>query len=357
MSLSVGIVGLPNVGKSTLFKALTKKQVDISNYPFCTIEPNVGIVPVADERLEKLAELFRSEKVIPAVIKFVDIAGLVKGANKGEGLGNQFLSHIREVDAIVHIVRCFEEEKIIHVENTVDPFRDIAIINTELLLKDLETVQKRIGNLEKDAKAGKKEAVEELEILKIIEKLLNSEESVYEYLKNKGGNLSKNQIFFIKQLNLLTAKPTIFIFNSVQEPPQELLEQINKKSISHLTINLKEEIESAELSEIEKTELGIKSDLSGLIKKAYALLGLITFFTTGPDETRGWTVKNGIKAPQASGTIHTDFEKKFIKAEVIQWDKLIEAGGFSEASSKGLLRIEGKDYIVEDGDVLIVKHG
>lgn len=356
MSLSIGIVGLPNVGKSTLFKALTKKQVDISNYPFCTIEPNIGVVAVTDERLEKLAELFHSKKVIPAVIKFVDIAGLVKGANKGEGLGNQFLSHIKEVDAVVHIVRCFQEEKIIHVENTVDPIRDIAIINTELLLKDLETAGKRINNLEKDVRANKKEAMEELEILKIIEKLLNNEESVYEYLKKSGG-LSKNRLFFIRQLNLLTTKPTIFIFNSDKEPTGELLKQMDEKNNPYLTINLKEEMESAELNEVEKTELGIKSDLSGLIKKAYALLGLITFFTTGSDETRGWTIKNGTKVPQAAGVIHSDFENKFIKAEVIQWDKLIESGGFSEAASKGLLRIEGKDYVVEDGDVLTIRHG
>lgn len=344
---------MPNVGKSTLFKALTKKEVDISNYPFCTIEPNVGVVAVPDPRLHKLAELFHSEKIIPAVIKFVDIAGLVKGANKGEGLGNQFLSHIREVDAIMQIARCFEAPEIVHTENSINPIRDIEIINTELILKDLETAEKRMNNLTKEIKAGKKEALAEEEILKKIQTILNEGKLIYDSLtsfeKAQGPIIGQ----LIKQLQFLTAKPMIHILNSE-----------NKKSFGYavsdnsLVINIKEELEISELQEEERRELAMEeSVLPQLIKMSYDILNLVTFFTTGPDETRAWTIKKGAKAPEAAGVIHTDFEKKFIKAEAIKWDKLIEVGGFPQAGGQGLIRIEGKDYLVEDGDVITVKHG
>lgn len=298
MSLSVGIVGLPNVGKSTLFQALTKKQVDIANYPFTTIKPNVGVVAVPDERLDKLALLFQSERKIPAVIEFVDIAGLVRGSHKGEGLGNQFLAHIRETAAMVEVVRCFEDDDIIHVEQTIDPVRDIETIQTELELKDLETVDK------------------------------------------------------------LCAKPVIFVFNSnTPEIPDSLKNKIKSMGAPYVVANLKEELELAALSRKELEELGIEPKLPELIKKTYELLGLITFFTTtGTEETRAWTVKKSTTAPRAGGIVHSDFEEKFIKAEVIAWDKLLEVGGWAQAAAKGWLKTEGKEYVVQDGDVIKIKH-
>ncbi len=357
--MSIGIIGLPNVGKSTLFKALTKKEIDISNYPFCTIEPNTGIVSVPDERLEKLADFFHSKKTIPAVIKFVDIAGLVKGANKGEGLGNQFLSHIREVDAIVHIVRVFEKSEIVHTEKTIDPLRDIKIINTELILKDMETIEKRISDLSKEIKSNRKEAIAEKEIFEKIRGELDQGKLIIQYLKENAEKLDEKALSIINQIQFLTAKPIIYLLNSKGEKlPKDLLEEIEKQNFSYLTMDAKENLEISELSQEEKKELGIQeTNLNDLIKKSYQILNLITFFTTGEDETRAWTIKKDSKAPQAGGAIHSDFEEKFIKAEVIQWDKLLETDGFQNALAKGLIRFEGKDYIVQDGDVIVIKHG
>ncbi|HEY4499734.1 MAG TPA: redox-regulated ATPase YchF [Candidatus Paceibacterota bacterium] len=331
MKLSIAIVGLPNVGKSTLFKAITKNEVNIANYPFCTIDPNIGVVAVPDERLDKLAEMSRSKKKVPAIVEFYDVAGLVKGANKGEGLGNQFLSHIRETQAIVQVLRCFPAGEIIHVENSVDPIRDLEIINTELALKDLETIDKSSRRIEGEAKSGKKEAIKELEIL--------------QQAKDK---LSRNQLItdlkdepIIKNLQLLCAKTQMYLLNGK-------LEDVNE--------NIKKRIQ----------ELGAQyviADLSNpgeaiheVIRKAYAVLNLISFFTTGEDESRAWTIENGWKAPQAAGTIHGDFEKKFIRAETINWQKLLDVKSWTTAKQKGMLRSEGKEYFVQDGDVLEIKH-
>ncbi len=337
MKLSIGIVGLPNVGKSTLFKILTKQDVNIANYPFATIDPNVGIVSVPDERLEKLAKLSNSKKIIPAIVEFYDIAGLVKGANKGEGLGNQFLSHIRETNAVVHIVRCFKSSEIIHIETDVNPLRDLEIINTELILKDLETVEKRLGSLEKETKTGDKQKIKDLEILKKIRDGLNKNILII--------NLSKEIIEapIVKELNFLTAKPQIYLLNGDEKDVGgELKEKIKFLDADYLIINL---------------QASDGRNINELIKKAYGILGLISFFTTGEDETRAWTIKKKLKAPEAAGEIHGDFEKKFIKAEVIDWEKLLEVGGWSAAKQKGLIRLEGKEYIVQDGDVMIIKHG
>lgn len=358
MSLSVGIVGLPNVGKSTLFKLLTKKEVDIQNYPFCTIEPNTGIVEVPDERLTKLSLNFHSKKTVPAVVKFTDIAGLVKGASSGEGLGNQFLSHIKEADALLHTVRCFENEKIIHTENSINPLRDIETINTELALKDLEQIEKQIVKIEKEVRAGDKEAILKLEALKEIKDSLDKDATISEYLK-KINNLPDFLKSFIKNCEFLTAKPIIYVLNSVKpEDAEEIKKELEQCHENYLIINIKEELEISELGEEEKQELNIyESALPELIKKSYEILGLITFFTTGEDETRGWTIKNGTKAPEAAGKIHSDFEKKFIFAEVINWEKLLECGTRPATKERGLLRLEGKNYVVQDGDVLEIKHG
>jgi len=359
MSLSIGIVGLPNVGKSTLFKLLTKKEVDIQNYPFCTIEPNTGIAFVPDERIKKLADNFRSKKVIPAVVKFVDIAGLVKGASIGEGLGNQFLSHIKETDAALHVVRCFESSEIIHTENSVNPLRDIDIINTELAFKDLEQIEKQLSGLEKEVRSGNKDAVFNVEILKEIKNILNKGESLQKYLQEKEKNLPDFAKLFLRASEFLTAKPIIYILNSTKtKDTEEIKNELERRKENYLIINIKEELEFSELGEEEKQELGFsESAMPELIKRAYKTLGLITFFTTGEDETRGWTVRAGTKAPEAAGKIHSDFEKKFIRAEVINWEKLLECGSYSIAKEKGLLRLEGKDYIVQDGDVVEIKHG
>lgn len=336
MKLSIGIVGLPNVGKSTLFKILTNQNVNIANYPFATIDPNVGIVSVPDERLEKLAKLSVSKKIVSAIVEFYDIAGLVKGANKGEGLGNQFLSHIRETNAIVHIVRCFKSSEIIHVEAEVNPLRDLEIINTELILKDLETVEKRLGSLEKESRTGDKQKIKDLEILKKISDELNKNILII--------NLSKEIIDapIVKGLNFLTNKPQIYLLNGEEKDiNDELKNKIKSLNADYLIINLS------------------ASDavyINELIKKTYGILGLISFLTTGEDETRAWTIKKETKAPQAAGEIHGDFEKKFIKVEAINWQKLIEAGSWASAKQKGLVRLEGKEYIVQDGDVMIIKH-
>ncbi len=334
MKLSIGIVGLPNVGKSTLFKLLTKQEVNIANYPFATIDPNIGVAPVPDERLEKLAKLSDSKKIIPAIVEFYDIAGLVKGAYKGEGLGNQFLSHIREVSAIVEVVRCFGSGEIIHVENKVDPIRDIDIIGTELILKDLDTIEKRFAKLEGEARTGDNKKIKDLETVKKIQDGLNKNVLAI----NLGEELTNEPV--IKEMNLLTAKPKIFLLNgSPEDVSEELKTKIKSLKADYLIM-----------------DLASVKNLDELIKKAYEILGLISFLTTGEDETRAWTIKKGAKAPEAAGAIHTDFEKKFIRAEVINWNKLLEAGGWVQAKQKGWLRIEGKDYKIQDGDTIVIRH-
>ena len=352
MALSLGIVGLPNVGKSTLFQALTQKEVEVSNYPFATIDPNVGVVQVPDVRLEKLASLFSSKKVIPTVVEFVDIAGLVKGANKGEGLGNQFLASIREVDAICQVVRVFEGTDIMHVEDNVDPLRDIDTIMTELSLKDLETVEKRLSSVEKEARAQKKEAVLEKEVLLQLQGLLSEGKSVFLFIKE-----NPKLVEPIYHLQLLTAKPMLYLLNAIGNVPPVVIAKLQELNAPFVAMNIKEEAELAGPMKDELLELGVVPQLSELIKKSYELLNLITFFTTGEDETRAWTIKKGGRAPDAGGAIHSDFKEKFIRAQVITTDKLLEAGGYTQAASKGWLRTEGKEYVVQDGDVIEIKHG
>jgi len=352
MSVSLGIVGLPNVGKSTLFSALTKKDVEIANYPFATIDPNVGMVEVPDVRLEKLSSLFSSKKIIPTVVEFVDIAGLVKGANKGEGLGNQFLASIREVDAICQVVRVFEGTDITHVENNVDPLRDIDTIATELSLKDLETVEKRLSSVEKEARAQKKEAVLERDVLVKLQELLSEGKSVFSFIK-ENPELAEH----IYHLQLLTAKPMLYLLNTIGDASPAVIAKLQELDASFVAMNIKEEAELAGPMKDELLELGVVPQLPELIKKSYELLNLITFFTTGEDETRAWTLHKGDKAPDAGGAIHTDFKEKFIRAQVITTDKLLEAGGYAQASAKGWLRMEGKEYVMQDGDVIEIKHG
>lgn len=341
MSLKIGIVGLPNVGKSTLFKALTREKVNIANFPFATIDPNIGVVKVPDKRLELLAEMSKSKKIIPAAIEFVDIAGLVKGAHEGAGLGNQFLAHIREVDAIVEVVRAFEDPDIIHVEGNVNPARDIETIQLELVMADLQTVEKRLQKNEKELKSGSKNAQEQKMILEKIKSVLEAGDLAAK------ANLSNDELKLISDLHLLTLKPFIFVFNTKGETKPE--------NATSLGINLAFEAELADMEEVEAEEFKKESHLPDLIKMAYETLGLITFFTTGEDETRGWTIKAGWTAPLAGSAIHTDFENKFIRAEVINWQKLLECGSWTNARNKGLLRTEGKEYVIEDGDVIEFK--
>jgi ribosome-binding ATPase len=353
MSLSIGIVGLPNVGKSTLFQTITKKQVNIANYPFCTIDPNVGVVAVPDERVDKLAELTKSEKKINTAIEFFDIAGLVKGANKGEGLGNKFLANIRETDAIVYVLRAFLKKDIINTQNDIDILREKEILDTELILKDLETVDKRIDNLEGEVRAGKKESLKEFNVLKKIKEFLEKGKILSEEI------FDEEELKIINHYQLLTMKPRLYLFNGKdEEVPQGIIEKFKKNNWPFLIIDILTEFEAEGLSGEERASLclPLESELDLLIKKAYEILGLLTFFTTGPDETRAWTIKKGQKAPQAGGEIHSDFESHFIKAEVINWQGLLNAGGFAGAREKGLIRTEGKEYIVQDGDVIEIKH-
>lgn len=349
MSFSVGIIGLPNVGKSTLFKALTQQEVDISNYPFCTIDPNVGVVHVPDERLEKIAEIIKPEKVTPTVIEFVDIAGLVKGAHKGQGLGNQFLARIREVDAVVHVVRGFEDKDIEHTEETIDALRDINTVNTELIIKDLETVEKHIQKLKKEARAESGKKIEkEIEVLEKISKELDTGKLIREI------DLNSEEKKTIKHLNLLTIKPTIYLINS-HDSDKELI-ALKSLPENTLPLDLKLEMETRELSPEELKELDIESRIDVLIKTCYKILNLVTFYTIkGREETRAWTIKESAKAPRAGGIVHTDFEKKFIRAEVINYNDLIKVNSWSKARNQGLIRTEGKDYTIQDGDVIEFK--
>lgn len=363
-SMKLGIVGLPNVGKSTLFNSLTKAGAESANYPFCTIDPNVGIVPVPDERLKLLGDFYHSKKVTPAVIEFVDIAGLVKGASKGEGLGNQFLANIREVDAIVHVVRCFEDSNVIHVDGSIDPVRDIETINLELIFSDLEILERRIAKTTKAARMDKT-AAKELELQKRIKEHLEDGKPAIT-LETE----DEDEKAWISEYNLLTGKPVIFAANVTEDdladegasnPHVQAVKELAKEQNSGVFVICAQiEQEIAELEDDEKKEfledLGIaESGLEKLIKASYELLGLMSFLTSGEDETRAWTIKVGTKAPQAAGKIHTDFERGFIKAEVVNYQDLLDCGSYAGARDKGLVRMEGKEYVVRDGDVILFR--
>lgn len=349
--MKIGIVGLPNVGKSTLFKALTKKAVDINNYPFCTIEPNVGVVEVPDERLDKLSEMSKTQKIVPAVVEFVDIAGLVKGASEGEGLGNKFLANIREVDAILQVVRVFKNDTIIHVHNEINPVEDIGVIETELALADFETVNKRIDRLARDAKRGDKESIAKLAVNEKIKAALSAGKLANEIEFDMKDEMTR---LAVTELSLLTIKPFLYVYN-VSDLDEKLAPELEAKKHVKIDIKIEEELEQMTKEEIK--ELGLKTGLDELIKKSYELLGLITFLTTGVKETRAWTIKNGSTAPEAGTAIHNDFKNKFICADVIAWDELIEYGSMSRAKEAGKVKQVGKDYIMQDGEVVEFKIG
>ena len=362
--MKLGIVGLPNVGKSTLFNSLTKAGAESANYPFCTIDPNVGLVAVPDERLKLLGDLYHSKKVTPAVIEFVDIAGLVKGASKGEGLGNQFLSNIREVDAIVHVVRCFEDSNVVHVDGNVNPLRDIETINLELIFSDLEILERRIAKVAKGARMDKDQAKELAMLERVKERLEDGKLAIGFETEDE------DEEEYFKNLNLLTAKPVIYAANVGEEDlandgadnagVQAVREYAKETGSEVFAICAQIEEEISELDDEERQmfldDLGLKeSGLEKLIRASYHLLGLMSFLTSGEDETRAWTIKQGTKAPQAAGKIHTDFERGFIKAEVVNYKDLLENGSLAAAREKGLVRMEGKEYVVQDGDVILFR--
>ena len=364
IEMKLGIVGLPNVGKSTLFNSLTKAGAESANYPFCTIDPNVGVVTVPDERLALLGDFYHSKKVTPAVIEFVDIAGLVKGASKGEGLGNQFLANIREVDAIVHVVRCFEDSNVIHVDGSIDPIRDIETINLELIFSDLEILERRIAKVTKTARMDK-EAAKELDFLEKIKKWLeDGKMAITMELENE------DEEAWMGTYNLLTQKPVIYAANVAEDDlandgadnshVQAVRKYAAEQNSEIFVICAQIEEEISELDEEERKmfleDLGLKeSGLEKLVKASYHLLGLMSFLTSGEDETRAWTIKIGTKAPQAAGKIHSDFERGFIKAEVVNYQDLLDCGSYAGAREKGLVRMEGKEYVVQDGDVILFR--
>lgn len=360
--MKLGVVGLPNVGKSTLFNAITQAGAQAANYPFCTIEPNVGVVPVPDARLDRLAAMYSPKKVTPTAIEFVDIAGLVRGASRGEGLGNKFLSHIREVDAVVHVVRCFEDENVVHVDGSVDPARDMETINLELVFADLETIERRIDRTRKMMKSGDKRLGHELELLETIKAALESGRPARTLA------VEEDDQAFVRGLFLLTTKPVIYVANVSEDAlggePGPLVQRVYEAAAAEhaeaLTICARLEEEISALEPEEKTafleEMGVaESGLDQLVRACYRLLGLVSFLTAGADEVRAWTIRRGWKAPQAAGVIHTDFERGFIRAEIVPYDTLVELGSMAACKERGLVRSEGKEYVMQDGDVTLFR--